>query len=137
MQDAVELETCPTIEVVFLMDTSDSNILEVGTMCDEIEAALSELATRGFAVSAETLVMAFGGGVCRCCDPTVAVWMRYGSTAVGHPEIPILGSCTGGSGDVEDWGPATAVVAANTIKSRHTNFLATLAIPVLHGYSRS
>ncbi len=113
VDDAVGLVTCPTANVVFLIDTSESTNPDVRQVCAAIRVALDEL---GPSVNAEILEigpqnlgLCLGPNGAECCTGTVPG--EYGSSAVGLCEV--LGDCSGGQGDLEDWGTATAIVAAN------------------------
>lgn len=110
VDDAIGLVTCPVANAVFLMDTSTSAIGDITVVCAAIQSALGTL---GSSVDAEVLQIGAGGQPCDCCTGTVAE--RYGTTTVGFCEV--LGACSGDifsdSGELEDWGVATAIVAAN------------------------
>ncbi|MGB2984275.1 MAG: hypothetical protein WBE26_00190, partial [Phycisphaerae bacterium] len=113
IEDTLELATCPEIDLVFIIDTSNSMDQELEPLCEDIdgpEGVLAQLAEAGLTGNAEIRAMAPGGAGCPCCTDTVA--NVYGTKAPCLPEV--LGTCGGcNEGDCEDWGPATAIVAAN------------------------
>lgn len=108
-----DLVECPPIDIVFLMDTSGSMEDEAAALCAAIRNVETELLRRGAEVANVTLLgitetaedtsdpVAFG-----CITAHVAE--TYGTAVPGSPPpaIAVLE-------DDEDWGPATAVVAAN------------------------
>jgi len=114
IDDADELVTCPIIEVVFLVDTSLSTQDEITSLCKKITnpvepyGAIELLTQSGLTVDHEIFIMAEGGEICPCCTDTVT--NVYGSCTSCLPEV--LGTCDN-EGNLEDWGPATAIVAAN------------------------
>ena len=110
IDDAEELAECPPIAVVFLMDTSHSMEYKIPLICPAITSALSDLAQSGLTVNSEILIIAPGGEDCPCCTGIVTV---YGTTAPGLCDDEALGTCDSAERNREDWGPATAVVAAN------------------------
>jgi len=113
IDDSLELADCPPIDVIFLMDTSnsmhESDYIE--HVCDRISEALVDLAQSGPTVNSEILLIGPGGYECICCGSTVA--SIYGTTAPGLCDDEALGTCDSAERNREDWGPATAVVAAN------------------------
>lgn len=110
VQDLVQ---CPPIDIVFLMDTSGSMEDEAAALCTAIEGVERELLRRGARVAAITLL-----GITETAadtdDPeayaciTRHVAETYGTAVPGTPP-PALALLE----DDEDWGPATAIVAAN------------------------
>lgn len=81
IEDAVELAVCPPVDVVFIMDTSQSmNERGIGRLCDHIRAALDDLAQDGLTVNAERLRILSGAKGCQCCEDTVAKSLRRDDT---------------------------------------------------------
>jgi hypothetical protein len=94
---------CPPLDVVFVMDTSGSMDDEGEALCSEIEQVAADLDAIGIEINAEFL------GITQldfsCLTDTVE--NRFGTDVPGDPPCcPLLGN-------QEDWGPATAIVAAN------------------------
>ena len=116
VEDATELADCPDIEVVFVIDTSESMNQFILGVCAAIDEAMDDLAQDAVTVYSELLSIE-AGTACSCssCESTLPnVHDRYGDEAIGYPEVPRLGLCNPGTdGDEEDWAPATAIVAAN------------------------
>ncbi len=111
--DECELAEC-VIDVVFLLDTSNSVELEMPAMCDAIEHALDQVETEGICVRSEKLALVPGQDVpCTesfCCEGNA--YYEYGAVACEYFDVEAqdCGGC--GDGSCEDWAPATAVVAA-------------------------
>lgn len=109
--DTCEMSDCGTVDVVFMLDTSNSTLQELADTCLSISEALGAI-DPSILVASEILAITDGGNACSCC--TGFVDEVYCDTAIGFPDVEILGTCIeSGEQDREDWGPATAVVAAN------------------------
>jgi len=99
-----ECEPCPGLDVVFVWDTSRSLANEAQGLCQTIAATTQQLHDAGLLVRSANLgVKSRGGPEFACLTDTVANLL--GGVVPGEPPCcpPI---------DVEDWGPATAIVAA-------------------------
>lgn len=106
-----ECPVCPTVEVVFIVDTSSSMSGEGAALCASITQIVADLQADLVNVNAEILgVDAPGTGSFSCLTDSVA--NLYGVNVPGSPPpgTEIMGDC-GGANDPEDWGPATSVVA--------------------------
>jgi len=105
---------CDQVDVVVLMDTSSSMDDEAAVLCSRVEELLTELDYRGLNVNATLLgISSAPGGAYSCLQDTVV--NAYGTAVPGDPvpELATLGECPGGNEVAsEDWGRATAVVAA-------------------------
>jgi hypothetical protein len=108
-----ECPACPTLDLVFVVDTSASMDDEAAALCANLANILAELASQGIAVDATLLgITADPGGAYGCLDGTVI--STYGSAVPGTPpaSLATLGQCPGGiEVGSEDWGRAVAVVA--------------------------
>lgn len=112
--DECETPTCQPIDVVFLFDVSLSVNFELSAICTAVGDALAQLDTEGLlCIRSEKLTLRINGDVdCDFFDGAVSTF--YGSQACDYFDVETLGTCGGcGNGDCEDWGPATAIVAAN------------------------
>jgi hypothetical protein len=118
VDDTDDLADCPDIEIVFIIDASQSMTNQQLThVCNTINASgstddiLGYLADAGLTVHHEIRLPALGAPLnnCPCCTGTVE--QTYGDTTTGLPEV--LGDCPNDEGPLEDWGPACAVVAGN------------------------
>ena len=105
---------CDQVDLVLIMDTSSSMDDEAAVLCGRVQELLDELSYRGMNVHASILgISATPGGAYSCLQDTVI--NRYGTVVPGDPvpELAVLGACPGGTEVAsEDWGRATAVVAA-------------------------
>ena len=101
--------TCPAAEVVFVLDTSGTMDDELEGLCTGINAIQAALDVVNIQISVEIL------GITEkvfCAADTVA--SVYGNIPKNPTEnLPQLLQCDDEVGNSEDWGPATAVVAAN------------------------
>ncbi|MCG8409240.1 MAG: putative Ig domain-containing protein [Phycisphaerales bacterium] len=94
---------CPPVHVVFVMDTSGSMNDEGSALCFSIEQVIEDLQqTHNIAVTSELLGITWA----RWCL-TDTVTNLLGSSVPGNPP-----PCCTTVNHVEDWGPATATVAA-------------------------
>lgn len=104
-QDGIpdECPVCPPVDVVFVMDTSGSMSDEGNALCNSINGVVNDLLNQGITVNATFL------GITQtsfsCLQGTVAGTL--GTQVPGNP------TCCPTLGNSEDWGPATAIVAAN------------------------
>ncbi len=100
-QDNIE---CPPVEVVFVMDTSGSMDDEAAALCEKIAQVETALAESGIDITVHVWgITNTPGGSFSCLTDTVLNML--GSTVPGSPELfPTLGN-------IEDWGPAVAIVA--------------------------
>jgi hypothetical protein len=109
-----ELSVCPVIDLVFVMDTSGSMDDEAQALCDAIALVRNDIESQGGVVGQVALI-----GIIEPTPPdtlddfpclTDNVANLLGTDVPGTPPAccPILG---GDEGD-EDWGSATAIVAA-------------------------
>ena len=126
-----ECTACPPVELVFIVDTSGSMDDEILALCTDIDATIASLQNAGISVIHEILAIGIESrsraepsnapegdppqaGRERdldCDDGTVE--QLYGTTAPGLPEILGESDGEGSPCELEDWGPATAIVAAN------------------------
>ena len=96
----------PPVDLVFIMDTSQSMEDEARALCCELEGAINELAVAGFEVMPTLLgITVTPGGLFSCLETSVR--NLFGSDLPGDPP-----DCCQTLGGNEDWGPATAIVAA-------------------------
>jgi hypothetical protein len=104
---------CPSVEIVFVMDTSTSMDDEAAALCQDLGAVLQALSGQGIAVDASLLgISESPGGSYGCLEGTVI--STYGTAVPGDPppSVATLGACPGGlEVSSEDWGRAAAVVA--------------------------
>jgi len=126
---------CPpsgAVDLVFILDTSGSMGDEIDALCSVVNEVIQDLQDDGLIVDAEILTVmeeqfsrmssidlaTAGEGMGRsdawprelCTEGSVEGY--YGTTTPGLPEL--LGDCGGHPEPAsEDWGPATAIVAAN------------------------
>lgn len=104
---------CPTVQVVFVMDTSDSMDGEAEELCCYMGNIVDYLWASDLSV--EGLLLGVGdtpGGPYACLTDTVID--RFGVAVPGNPpeDLDTLGDCPGGLEVAsEDWGLAVAVVA--------------------------
>ncbi|TNF32467.1 MAG: hypothetical protein EP329_10105, partial [Deltaproteobacteria bacterium] len=105
---------CDQVDVVIMMDTSSSMSDEASVLCTRVQQLVDELAYRGLSINATILgISEAPGGAYSCLQDTVI--NAYGNEVPGDPvpELAVLGECPGGVEVAsEDWGRATAVVAA-------------------------
>ncbi len=108
--DECEYPECSPLDLVFLIDTSDSQAVDVPQLCSDIDQVITVLEAEFPDFDRLTLAIGPGGVECTCCCGTVTD--LYGTTTEGLPEE--LGDCgTATQGPLEDWAPATAIVAGN------------------------
>ena len=107
-----DLSPCPPIDIVFLMDTSGSMEDEAAALCGAIGQVEADLAARGARV-ANVTVLGLTQAAGDTDDPAAFACLPnhvaavYGTAVPGSPPpaVSVLA-------DDEDWGPATAIVAA-------------------------
>jgi hypothetical protein len=106
---------CPTVELVFVMDTSTSMNDEGAALCGSTDAVIASLEAAGIDLLATTLgIWDTPGGAYSCLESTVPI--EFGTTVPGSPPPgnETLGDCPGGNEVAqEDWGRAISVVAGN------------------------
>ncbi len=126
---------CPpsgAVDIVFILDTSGSMGDEINALCSVVTEVIQELEDDGLILSSEILTVmeeqftrissidlaeagkdadnSDGWPRALCTEGSVEGY--YGTTTPGLPEL--LGDCGGHPEPAsEDWGPATAIVAAN------------------------
>jgi hypothetical protein len=106
-----ECPVCPTVEVVFIMDTSSSMSDEGSALCANLQQVVAELQADLVNVETELLgMLSTGGSTFSCLTDTVG--NLYGTAVPGTPPVgqEILGEPCGVNLN-EDWAPATAIVA--------------------------
>ncbi|MBI4717716.1 MAG: hypothetical protein HY763_07935 [Planctomycetes bacterium] len=115
VDDSLDLTGCTAAQLVRIFDTSGSMDPRTESLCRDFDGAIADLTVAGIPVLSES----FGiSEPCEyCCTDSVAQHPDLGYTADGFPNVEVLGACTSGlepDDDIrEDWGPATAIVAAN------------------------
>ena len=114
-QDGIpdECPLCPPLELVFIMDTSQSMDGEASALCGSMASIVTHLESAGLSVDYRLLgICDLPGGAYACLEDHVANLL--GTVVPGDPPagLETLGDCPGGNQIcTEDWGLATAVVA--------------------------
>ncbi|NUN96317.1 MAG: hypothetical protein HUU16_09105 [Candidatus Omnitrophica bacterium] len=99
-------ETCPPVDLVFIMDTSGSMFDEAAGLCSSIQQVVADLAVQGITVTPSFLgITETPGGDFGCLTDNVA-------NLLGGA-VPGSSSCGSVIIQSEDWANATAVVAQN------------------------
>ncbi|MCH8146690.1 MAG: hypothetical protein IH987_01675 [Planctomycetes bacterium] len=97
----------PPVDLVFIMDTSGSMDDEARALCCDLESAILNLGLAGFDITTTLLgITENPGGDFACLESNVRD--EFGDVVPGTPP-----PCCTTLGNLEDWGPATAIVAAN------------------------
>ncbi len=115
---------CGVVDVVFVLDTSGSMCEEIEALCTVVDSVVGLLADSGLDLDAEILRIAdlppqpgrdAGRSPEYCYDVCEedSVDNLYGNTALGLGMVMSDCPTEGAQGSIEDWGPASAVVAAN------------------------
>jgi hypothetical protein len=106
---------CPTVEVVFVMDTSVSMNDEGAALCNDIGLVVSSLEASGIEVEAQLLAItspSSGCGLYSCLTDTVASLFGTAVPDDPPPGVETLGDCPPfPQVPCEDGGRATAIVA--------------------------
>ncbi len=101
-----ECSDCPPVDVVFIMDTSGSMDNEAVALCASITQVTADLTALGLTVSSSFLgITQTPGGDYACLTDNVLNML--GAPVPGSPA-----ACCPDLDQYEDWGPATAIVAA-------------------------
>ena len=108
-----ECPICPTLEAVFVMDTSTSMNDEASALCSNITNVVAQLLARGIDVAPALLgINNNPTGAYGCLTDNVINLLGTSVPGSPPPGVEILGDCPGGNEVAqEDWGRATAVVA--------------------------
>ncbi len=100
-----ECSDCPPVDIVFVMDTSGSMDGEAAALCASIAQVTADLTALGLTVSSSFLgITETPGGDYACLTDNVL-------NMLGAP-VPGSLPCCPNLDHYEDWGPATAIVAA-------------------------
>ena len=101
--------TCPAAEVVFVLDTSGTMDDELEELCNGITAIQAALDVVNIEISVE--ILGITEEVDCASDTVVSVYGNIPKDPIDS--LPQLLLCSDDVGNSEDWGAATAVVAAN------------------------